>query len=276
MPTHDKAIEIAVDDQHIAGTLVMPATMIPGVLLVHGWGGNQEQYVARAREIAVLGCICLTFDLRGHARDEQEHEHVTREDNLHDVVAAYDLLAGQRLVDRHGDCGRRQQLRRLSGRDPDLAAARAMARPACSCTLPGRGLGATEAAARPRGSRRIPATPGPARGNRALPACADFKGDVLVAKSEHDEVVPHPAVASFLGAFTKAHSLTHRVIEGADHGLVEQTHQKAYTALLVRWATEMVLGARQGDEQCDRAGRSGRFLAKGGARRGNPRGVGAV
>src|SRR5215212_9677170 len=99
MPTRDEAIEIAVDDQRVAGTLVTPATVIPGVLFVHGWGANQDQYLARARQIAALGCVCLTFDLRGHARDEPEHERVTREDNLRDVVAAYDLLAGQRLVD---------------------------------------------------------------------------------------------------------------------------------------------------------------------------------
>ena len=69
MPTRDEAIEIAVDDQRVAGTLVTPATVIPGVLFVHGWGANQEQYLARARQIAALGCVCLTFDLRGHARD---------------------------------------------------------------------------------------------------------------------------------------------------------------------------------------------------------------
>ena len=62
--TRDDIIDIRVgEDQHIAGTLVAPGTMIPGVLFVHGWGGSQEQYLARAREIAALGCICLTFDL---------------------------------------------------------------------------------------------------------------------------------------------------------------------------------------------------------------------
>jgi hypothetical protein len=41
-----------------------------------------------------------------------------------------------------------------------------------------------------------------------------------------------------------AHSLTHRVIAGADHALSEDPWQQAYTSLLVNWATEMVLGAR--------------------------------
>ena len=40
--------------------------------------------------------------------------------------------------------------------------------------------------------------------------------------------------------------MTYRVIEGADHGLSEERWQQAYTSLLVNWATEMVLGAREG------------------------------
>jgi hypothetical protein len=58
--------------------------------------------------------------------------------------------------------------------------------------------------------------------------------------------VPHPAIANYLAAFERAHSLTYRVIEGADHGLSEKPWQQAYTSLLVNWATEMVLGAREG------------------------------
>ena len=95
-----RAIDIAVDGQRIAGTLVSPAPLIPGVLFVHGWGGSQEQYLARAREIAALGCVCLTFDLRGHAETEPQHETVTREDNLRDVLAAYDVLAEPPAVDK--------------------------------------------------------------------------------------------------------------------------------------------------------------------------------
>jgi esterase/lipase len=99
MPTRDDKIEIAVDDERIAGTLIAPGTQVPGVLCVHGWGGSQAQYLARAREIAALGCISLTFDLRGHATNEHRHEQVTREDNLRDVLAAYDELIGHHAVD---------------------------------------------------------------------------------------------------------------------------------------------------------------------------------
>jgi hypothetical protein len=68
---------------------------------------------------------------------------------------------------------------------------------------------------------------------------------VLIVESERDNVVPHPVIANYMAAFERAHSLTYRVIAGADHGLSEKPWQQAYTSLLVNWATEMVLGARE-------------------------------
>src|SRR3982751_558652 len=99
MPTRDHKFELRVENGRIAATLVSPATMLPGVLFVHGWGGSQQQYLSRAREVAALGCICLTFDLRGHGRTHAQKEIVSREDNLEDVIAAYDVLVHQPGVD---------------------------------------------------------------------------------------------------------------------------------------------------------------------------------
>jgi pimeloyl-ACP methyl ester carboxylesterase len=246
MTTRDEAIDIRVaEDQHIAGTLVAPRTMIPGMLFVHGWGGSQEQYLARAREIAALGCICLTFDLRGHAETDAQRETVTREDNLHDLVAAYDVLAARPGVDpaaiavagsSYGGylaaiLTSLRSVRWLGLRAPALYKDDDWALPKMQLRKP-------ELAA----YRRRAVSPDE---NRALGACTAFQGDVLIVESEHDDVVPHPAVASYMAAFENAHSVTYRVIEGADHGLSEKTWQQAYTSLLVNWATEMVLGARE-------------------------------
>ena len=68
--------------------------LIPGVLFVHGWGWRSGEYLTRARELAALGCVCLTFDLRGHAQTELQFDTVTREDSIRDLLAAYDLLNG--------------------------------------------------------------------------------------------------------------------------------------------------------------------------------------
>ncbi|NUB07301.1 alpha/beta fold hydrolase [Azospirillum sp. Vi22] len=246
MATRDEGIDIAVDDQRIAGTLVTPAAAIPGFLFIHGWSGSQEQYLARAREIAALGCVCLTFDLRGHARTDSQFETVTREDNLRDVIAAYDVLAGQPGVDPDNIAvvgssyggylatilSSLRPVRWLALRVPALYKDE-------DWHVPKRRLDRDELATYRRGEVR-------ASENRALKACAAFAGDVLIVQSEHDDIVPHPVIINYRKAFERARSLTYRMIEGADHGLTDEAWQEAYTSLLVTWAAEMVLGAREG------------------------------
>jgi len=79
--------------------------------------------------------------------------------------------------------------------------------------------------------------------NRALGACAQFSGDVLLVESQNDEIIPHPAIANYIAAFANAHSMTYRVIEGADHALSQQAWQLAYTELLMSWMKEMTARA---------------------------------
>lgn len=100
METRLDRLEIPVGKESIAGTLLAPATAVPGILFVHGWGGSQEQDLEHARQAAGLGCTCLTFDLRGHEKTLVQQESVTRQQNLDDLVAAYDLLAGRLGVDK--------------------------------------------------------------------------------------------------------------------------------------------------------------------------------
>jgi pimeloyl-ACP methyl ester carboxylesterase len=254
MPTRDEAVPMLVDGEHLDGTLIAPSTRMPAFLFVHGWGGSQEQYLARAREIAALGCICLTFDLRGHANSTPERADVTPDDNLRDVLAAYDALVRQRFVDPDaiGLVG--------SSYGGFLAARVTALRPVRWLALrvpalyrnedwshPKRGLD-REALSR---YRRRPLRPDE---NRVLGAAERFAGDVLIVESEHDSIVPHETVASWLGAFRRARSLTHRVIEGADHGLSDPASQQSYTKLLVHWTTEMVTGERRTIEAGRRRG----------------------
>ena len=247
MTLRDEVIDIAVGGQHIAGTLQFPQGErrgLPGVLMVHGWGGNQQQYLASARAIAALGCVCMTFDLRGHAETRGQHETVTRDDSLQDVVAAYDVLAGHRAVDRSfialvgasygGYLGAiltlLRPLRLLALRAPALYKD-------ADWEMPKRKLHVDPEFAAYRRRTLLPTD------NRALAACAQFRGDALVVESERDEIVPHPAVANYVAALANAHSLTYRVIEGADHALSREPWELAYTGLLVAWLKEMTAAA---------------------------------
>ena len=60
--------------------------------------------------------------------------------------------------------------------------------------------------------------------SKALRACRAFTGDVLLVESEHDTMIPHQVIVNYREACISARSLTYRLIEGADHGLVERVH----------------------------------------------------
>lgn len=239
MTIRNDDVEIRVDGQRLPGTLVSPGPLVPGVLFVQGWGSTQEHYLARAREIAALGCVCLTFEPRGVARNDPRHETVTRENNLRDVLAAYDLLASRPGVDPAAIAvvG--------SSYGAYMAAILSSLRPVRWLALRVPALYKDEDWDVPKArlDRKVLAAyrrePVAAEDNRALGACAAFLGDVLIVESERDDTIPSPVIANYRTAFEAAHSLTYRVIEGADHGLSEERWQQAYSSLLVNWAREM-------------------------------------
>src|SRR5262249_50714496 len=221
-----ESVEIPVEEEFIDGTLLTPdppAAAAPGVLFLHGWGGSQEQYLGRARAVAALGCVCLVIDLRGHVRSEWRREVVSREDNLCDCLAAYDRLVAAPGVDPSavGVVGSSyggypaalltslRPGRWLGLRAPALYAGDGLG-------LPKRWLHHETDLAAFR--HRVV----PPEENVALHACADFRGDVLLVESEHDNVVPHLVIENYRSACARARSLTYRVLAGADHGLSEE------------------------------------------------------
>ncbi len=243
MATRDEPLEITVDGQTIAGTLITPVTLMPGFLFVHGWGGSQQSYLARAREIAEMGCLSMTLDLRGHARTDEQRQTVSREDNLRDLLAAYDLLVKQPGVDPAavGVVG--------SSYGGYLAAIMTTLRPVRWLALRSPALYEDHDWELPKIQlnektdltayrRRLVS----AEENRALAACAAFRGDLLIVESENDDVVPHMVIASYVAACLQARSVTSRIIEGAEHGLSEEQWQRAYAAILTNWLTEMMAG----------------------------------
>jgi uncharacterized protein len=248
MSTRDEVLEIRVGDHRIAGTLIVPDMRMPGVLFLHGWGANQAQYAARAREIAALGCACLTVDMLGHASTEGQRGTVTREHNLQDALAAYDALAREGAVDD-------DQIAVVgSSYGGYLATILTSLRPVKWLALRAPALykdsdwDAPKLALRQAQSldayRRLSLT---STDNRALTAAAAYTADVLIVESEKDLVIPHEVIQNYRHAFAQSHSLTYRVIAGADHGLTDPSCRQAYTTLLVNWITEMIAGRRAED-----------------------------
>lgn len=246
MATRDEPVEIPVDGQVLGGTVITPVTSMSALLFVHGWGASQQSYLARAREIAEMGCVCMTFDMRGHARTDEQREIVSREHNLRDLLSAYDMLAKHPAVDAAaiGVVG--------SSYGGYLGAILTAMRPVRWLALRAPALYEDHGWELPKvqlndkmdlgAYRRRLVSP---EENRALGACAGFRGDVLIVESENDEVVPHTVIANYVAACVQARSVTSRIIPGAEHGLSEEEWQKAYAGILTRWLTEM-MGSRDG------------------------------
>ncbi|WJM25989.1 alpha/beta fold hydrolase [Novosphingobium resinovorum] len=238
-------VEIYAGGEKLAGTLLSPAKLIPGVLFIHGWGGSQEQDLARAEEIAQLGCICFTFDLRGHAGHDGKRDLVTRSDGLADVIAAYDFLASQEEVDPTAIAvvgtsygGYLATLLTLHRSVAWLALRVPALYPDDHWDVPKALLPRAEIVTYRSHFRT-------GHHDKALAACEAFCGDVLIVESEYDDYVPHPAISSFMGAFQRTNSLSYRIMKGADHALRNEACRKAYNDLLLTWIEEMVRGGRR-------------------------------
>lgn len=237
-------LHVPVAGDLLAGQLVQPRTGVPGVLFIHGWAGSQERDKKRARMLARFGFVSLTFDLRGHGETADRLKTVTREDNLADICAAYDMLAGQAQVDP----GSIAMVGSSYG--AYLAVLATARRPVRWLALRAPALYRDEDWRTPKFDldRQAIALYRSAlvsyEGNLALRQCRGFDGDVLIVESEKDEIVPHPAVASYLASLIAARSVTYRVIAGADHALSEPESRRSYDQLLSSWLREMIFGAR--------------------------------
>lgn len=238
-------VDLTVEGQRLTGTLLQPEAPVPGLLFVHGWGGDQDEDLDHAEDLARLGCICFTFDLRGHAGSDASRDEVTREDGLNDVKAAYDYLASQPLIDPSaiGVIGtsyggylsalltQERPVRWLALRVPALY-------PDNDWDVPKAKLDKDEVSA----YRRRPRTP---EEDKALAACAAFEGDVLIVESEKDDRIPPAVILSYQAAFKRAASFTHRVIPGASHAMRDPAHQRVYATILIHWIEEMVRASRR-------------------------------
>lgn len=233
---------ITVDGQAILGKVFRPdgEGPVPGALFVHGWGASQRHDIGKAKRLARLGFTGLTFNLRGHARTRRQVETVSRAQNFADLLAAYDVLAADDAVDpaRIAVVGAsyggylatlladRRAVRWLALQAPAIYQDRDFERPKRELNLDGE-------LAPYRQMRLAP------EDNRVLAAAARFTGDVLVVEAERDAVIPSRVLENYVEAFRRsAASVSHYVIDGADHSLSQDRWRRRYGQLLARWLGE--------------------------------------
>lgn len=272
------SVELRVDGQRIAGHIVHPPPQIrrivparsseafaadgrhPGVLLVHGWGGNQRPQLASARRLSRQGLVCLTLNLRGHVETRHHRDRVSREQNLRDLLVGVDRLCADPAVDprRIGLVG--------SSYGGYLAVLLTAERPVLWLGLQAPALYKDEGFDRPKVElnrdpdlERYRRQRHPPEDNLALATAARFAGDVLIVESERDDVIPRPVIESYRQAFAGARSVTHELMERATHGIGHPEERQRYTDILVGWfAARLAEGVDASRQPGDLAPGSGR------------------
>jgi pimeloyl-ACP methyl ester carboxylesterase len=235
---------IPIGRRRVRGKLFAPTALVernPAVLFVHGWGGSQRRDIWKGRMLVGLGCVCLTFNLRGHGGTKAVRDRVTRAHSLDDVRAAYDVLLSQPGVDpeRVALVGSsygayiavlltaERKVRWLVLRAPAIYKDEGFDRPKRQLNMEADLRAYRETALRPSDTR-------------VLRAASRFRGDVLVVESERDHVIPHQVIDNYLRAFGAAHSATHLVIRGADHALETEAWRSRYGRILRDWFREQL------------------------------------
>ena len=239
---HVKDVEIGTAQQVVVGSLYYPDTLednAPSILFVHGWKSNKEEFAEAARALCDIGFVSLSFNLRGHDERSQNLKTVSREDNLQDVLAAYDLLASRHEVDKASigvvgvsyggylaaTLSVRRSVRWLILRAPALYKDTDFDKPKEQVNkiqnLPA--------------YRRQHLDP---EDNQVLADISHFQGDVLVVESENDAIIPHQEITNYLNAFNRSRSLAHKIIPNADHALSEEQWQQEFVSILSAWFKE--------------------------------------
>lgn len=237
-----KEFHFEVDELILQGKMFFPARQpkgkLPAVLLVHGWNGSERGYIPVARQLAALGMVAMTVNLRGHGRSQGSKETCSRQNHLRDLKAAYDLLAAHPRVDpkrigAHGASYACHLLSLLSvERDLRWLALRAPA------TYEDRLFDApvvTIVDERLKRYRLRKVTP---RSNRGLRALSRFTGDLLIISGGRDTTVPPQTVANNLAAARSAASVVHRHYKRADHVLSRPSQGRQATGALIKWFQE--------------------------------------
>jgi pimeloyl-ACP methyl ester carboxylesterase len=215
----------------------------PAVLLVPGWDDStHEQYNRIGAALEEQGWLMRRVDFPGHPSRGAERQIMSRDQNLKELVAAYDSLVDQQAVDETavafigfsygGYLGAllsaRRPLRWMALRSPALYRDE-------DWFVPKQELDKDELDHYRRSVRRP-------EENAALAACEAFSGDVLLIESEDDETVPHPTVKSYKASFSNARSFEYRLLEGADHELSSKAAQSRFIDELLRWMNQVTGG----------------------------------
>jgi pimeloyl-ACP methyl ester carboxylesterase len=204
------------------------------LLVFPGWDdAGKDQFERLEAALSPAGWTCRRADLPDADWPEDERRHVSREDNLRQALEDHDALA------RGQGRGRFALLGFSYG--GYIAALVSAQRPVSHLILRSPALYPDDDWTAPKedlDKRMLDAYRHHLHGpgdNRALAACAAFRGHALLVSSELDRVIPPSVIESYLSALQGSLTLEHQVLPGADHLLSRAEWRDRYHRSVVDW-----------------------------------------
>lgn len=236
-----QSISFKAEDYNLAGALFYPERIKeknPAILFVHGWTSEKERSYQYAEALSKLGYICFLFDMRGHGDSEGDIKTFTIREFFNDVLVACDYLSNMKGVDKENISAigssfggylialltEKRSIKNLVLRAP--------------ADYPNADFDKVkfvptdkEAAAIIDWRKRIKK----ADETYALRAISRFPGNILIIKSEKDDMVPHGTIENYVNAVKDENKLTHTILKGAPHSIKEGKFRDEVTRILVEW-----------------------------------------
>ncbi len=223
--SESRDIDFESGGRRIAGRVFCGSNLqrdVAGLLFVHGLNSSHAGYRTRAEAVVkAQGTTCLTIDLGGHGRSLGELSRLSPRDHLGDVCAAYDCLSQQPHVarERIGVYG--------ASYGGFLSALLVAERSVARLLLRAPALYDDRSVDVPLGHRET--HPGPLQASQLFDGLRYMMGDVLILESEHDTVVPHSVIATYLEHIPHPH---HEILAGAEHKITPQFEQDLVDVIL--------------------------------------------
>ena len=213
---------------------------VPAILHIHGWQSAQDRGFEISKLLAAMGFICLTFDMRGHGREEKspgELDKLSRKDFLDDVIAAYDFIAKQDGVDREdisvvgSSFGsylaalltKERKVSRLVLRVPADYPDEGFETPNVETFEKSEGDGWWEKTKEWKETA-------------ALRALHEFRGPILLIESEKDEDIPPQTIKNYRNAVEEEGQVTYVLMKDAPHSLRDRPDlQRELEKIVVDW-----------------------------------------
>jgi len=233
-------VEFKVEDEALRGSLFIPdgSGPFPGVVFYHGRGSTRKNYLPMAEDLGKKGIMALVFDFRGCGESDGEFKDKTNRMGIDDAKAGLQFLLGQDIDKKRIGIQGTSFGAYVTGmllNDPQSQFIRSIVLrvpAALSDDQLDFSLSIEE-------EENFFAKKENWINTSAYNGFVQFKGSLLVIRSEKDQLLPEESVNKYYDVAVKAKERKLYVQKNAGHSLSDNTEaRREFNRITVNWFLE--------------------------------------